>query len=756
MSYELFPRAPSSVPSASAPPPPPIFRSTGDLERLISPHFLSPEARMKPIPTNEWWGNLLAWDGQRESDAVFAGPYTYKVVQGQPGSIGSGLSVSYLLQYRTDGPINDNGAPRFYFYPPTIKNWTFSAVELEGHPGAAPPLTIQAWDDMGVHLAMAGMRMYLALGSAFTTVEYQDMQVQLGTEHCIVAINGAPARDGHQVNGISFVISLNNGQQWVLYFFSNAGGNTTLVFKDNKLTTTSKFTGVVQAAFVSTSAVQPAVPQDDHKILQLYHASAGVYPRGVTVQPLNSDSLAFHWQVATAAGANPGARFLHFALTHLQGMLDPSSAEARHELVLHSHTHGPLFAYALVSPPNSSPTWLCHIPQAESQGVETCTAFYPPRAGSLTREEVKRLNLCRVVADEIHGDWSLPHEGSYYFKGKLLQKFGTMCLVARQLADTTNPEMSEVAQHGIAKLQQLLLQFVNNQSAFPLVYDTVYKGIITSEALAKNDMNVDFGNGVYNDHHYHYGYIVTAAAMALYLDPNWRHSADAVRVRTLVDTLIRDVANSSPTGSDPYFPRFRYYNWWLGHSYSHGVTPMADGKDEESTSEEVNFLYGIALYGQVTENAEQQSLAKLMLKVYIRAVNTYFLLRNDGPAIHPAGFAKNKVTGVFFDNKCDYTTWFSPNKECIHGIQMIPVSPILEISRPQRFVREEWDEVLSKLPIAHDWRANQSGWTSLLFANYSVLDRAKAYEVLSTCPMDDGLSRAWALYYAATRPPAHC
>ncbi|OWZ24199.1 Endo-1,3(4)-beta-glucanase [Phytophthora megakarya] len=676
MSYSLFPPAPNAPP-ASAPPPPPVFRSTGDLQKLISPHFLSPDALLRPVPTNEWWGNLLAWDGQRDSDAVFAGPYTYKVVQGQPGAIGSGLSVSYLPQYRSDGPINDNGAPRFYFYPPTIKNWVFSAVELQGQSGP-PPLTIQAWDDMGVHLSMAGMTTYLALGSAFTTVEYQDMQAQLGTEHSIVAINGAPARESHQVNGISFVISLNNGQQWVLYFFSSAGGNTSLVFDGNKLTTTSKFTGVVQAAFVSTSAVEPAVPQDDHKILQLYHASAGVYLRGAQVQPLKSESFIFHWQLATAAGSNPGARFLHFALTHLQ------------------------------------------------------------------------------VTDEIYGDWSLPHEGSYYFKGKALQKFGTMCLVARQLADTTNPEMRDVAQHGVSKLQQLLSEFANNQSAFPLVYDTVYKGIITNEALARNDMNVDFGNGVYNDHHYHYGYIVTAAAMALYLDPNWRHSADAVKIRTMVDTLIRDVANSMPIGTDPYFPRFRYYNWWLGHSYSHGVTPMADGKDEESTSEEVNFLYGIALYGQVTENAEQQELAKLMLKVYVRAVNAYFLLRNDGPAVHPANFSKNKVTGVFFDNKCDYTTWFSPNKECIHGIQMIPVSPILEVSRPPRFVREEWDEVLCRLPIVHDWRANQSGWTSLLFANYSVLDREKAFEVLSSCPMDDGLSRAWALYYAATRPPLSC
>lgn len=710
---------------------------------------------MRPIPTNEWWGNLLAWDGQRESDAIFAGPYTYKLVQSGPGGIGSGVSVSYLVQYRTDGPINDNGAPKFYFYPPTIKNWVFSAVELAGQ-GGNPPLSIQAWDDMGVHLQLAGMRMYLALGSAFTTVEYQDMQVQLGTEHSITAINGAPAREGNQLIGVSFVVTLNNGQQWILYFFSNAGGNTAVEFKDNKLTTKSKFTGVVQAAFVSTSAVQPSVPQDDRKIIQLYHESAGVYPRGVSVQTLNSESFAFHWQLATAVGTQPSARFLHFALTHLRAMLDPSTAESKPELVLHSHTHGPLFAYALVAPSNSSPTWLCRVSPAASEGVEKCTSFYPSRAASLTPDEVARMNLCRVVADEIHGDWSLPREGSYYFKGKALQKFGTMCLVAQQLAKTTNPEMQQVARHGITKLQQLLTEFANNQSAFPLVYDTVYKGIITSEAMARNDMNVDFGNGVYNDHHYHYGYIVTAAAMALYLDPQWRHSPDAVKLRTLVDTLIRDVATSSPIGSDAYFPRFRCYNWWLGHSYSHGVTPMADGKDEESTSEEVNFLYGIALYGQVTENAEQQALAKLMLKVYVCAVNTYFLLRSDGPAIHPAGFAKNKVTGVFFDNKCDYATWFSPNKECIHGIQMIPVSPILEVSRPVSFVREEWNEILSKLPIVHDWKAHQSGWTSLLFANFSALDRNKAIEVLSTCPMDDGLSRAWALYYAATRPPPSC
>ncbi|RLN87439.1 hypothetical protein BBJ28_00007363 [Nothophytophthora sp. Chile5] len=595
--------------------------------------------------------------------------------------------------------------------------------------------------------------MYLALGTAFTTVEYREMQVQLCSDHCVTAINDAPCHEGQQVSGTSFVVSLNNGQKWVLYFFPSSGDSgVTLTLKDNKLTATTKFTGVVQAAFVSSTAETSATPQDDQKILQLYHSSAGVYPTGASIQTQQSESFSFHWQLSTAAGTQPSARFLHFALTHLQTMLDPATAEAKPELVLQSHTHGPMFAYSLVESANASPQWLCHVPKEESDAVEKCTVFYSPRTTPLSRDEVDKLDLCRIVTDEIHGSWTLPREGSYYFKGKALQKFGTMCLLAQRLATTTHPELQQVAQEGIAKLQKLLTSFVENKSAYPLVYDTVFKGIITSEAITKRDMNVDFGNGVYNDHHYHYGYIVTAAAMALHLDATWRHSADAVKVRTFVDALIRDVSTASPAGNDAYFPRFRNFNWWLGHSYSHGVTPMADGKDEESTSEEVNYMYGMALYAQVTENAEQQALAKLMLKVYIRAVNTYFLLQSGNPPIHPANFEKNKVTGIFFDNKCDYTTWFSPNKECIHGIQMLPVSPILEASRPLRFVREEWESVLSKLPIVKDWKAHQSGWTSLLFTSYSVLDRAKACEVLATCPMDDGLSRAWALYYAATRP----
>jgi endo-1,3(4)-beta-glucanase len=79
----------------------------------------------------------------------------------------------------------------------------------------------------------------------------------------------------------------------------------------------------------------------------------------------------------------------------------------------------------------------------------------------------------------------------------------------------------------------------------------------------------------------------------------------------------------------------------------------------------------------------------------------------------------------------------------------------MDAVRSERFVREEWDQVLSRLDMVKHWQAHASGWTSLLFANYSLLDRRAACDVLAACPMDDGLSRAWALYVSATHRPAN-
>jgi len=123
----------------------------------------------------------------------------------------------------------------------------------------------------------------------------------------------------------------------------------------------------------------------------------------------------------------------------------------------------------------------------------------------------------------------------------------------------------------------------------------------------------------------------------------------------------------------------------------------------------------------------------------------------DGNRHHPADFVGNRVTGIFFQNRAFYSTWFGKKQEYIHGIQMLPLTPALLLTRTPRFCQQEWDGILSKLPL--DLR---DPWTSILLSgNLAIIEPDRAYSLLSQMDpgrMDDGLTRVWALYWAAVMP----
>ena len=60
------------------------------------------------------------------------------------------------------------------------------------------------------------------------------------------------------------------------------------------------------------------------------------------------------------------------------------------------------------------------------------------------------------------------------------------------------------------------------------------------------------------------GDIVTTAAIIAHLDPAWIFNN-----RTWVETLIRDVSNTD--ASSEFFPYFRSFDWFSGHSWSQGI-----------------------------------------------------------------------------------------------------------------------------------------------------------------------------------------
>ena len=110
-----------------------------------------------------------------------------------------------------------------------------------------------------------------------------------------------------------------------------------------------------------------------------------------------------------------------------------------------------------------------------------------------------------------------------------------------------------------------------------------------------------------------------------------------------VNTLVRDVAN--PSAEDNYFPVFRSFDWYHGHSWAKGLFESGDSKDEESSSEDVLFTYGLKMWGKVTGDASMEARANIMLSVQARSLQHYFLLQSDN-TVQPANFIGNKVTGI--------------------------------------------------------------------------------------------------------------
>ncbi|KDO34558.1 hypothetical protein SPRG_00621 [Saprolegnia parasitica CBS 223.65] len=681
-----------------------MYRTSTDQSWLAPPRNLHASIKDMPIPTNRWWGNLISAGKDNAELRAWANPYAVAMHR-------DAIGVSYPPSSRVFGGSSGNGkAPRYYLHG--IGNDLFvSATELKA--SGATPFQIRKWDDLGVTVTASyggkSVESSFVSGMAYVSAKYHGLTPRLTTTHGITRVNGQAVTAGASFASASkLALTMGNGMVWVLYASSPLSWSLT---SSTELTATGPATGTtVRLALASKGS-------DGSD----YDAYADCIVHGGSVTTTTS-SYAFKW--ATEGACSKG--LLHFGLQHHIDTLSPSSATRLHAtgLALESTTRGKLFALV------TKESW-----RFDEKDLVPAS-FFPRQSPSKARVP----SVLKALQADIAAPWNLAIGGSYYFNGKAAQKYASLCLIASDKAVVGDD--TALLRSCQKKLETVLAPFIDNSWTYPLVYDSVYKGIVSSEGFVKKDLNADFGNTMYNDHHYHYGYWIATAAIANKVHPSWLRLGD---LNARAATLVRDVANAD--SGDKAFPTFRMFDWYKGHSYSHGVTALADGKDQESSSEDINFHYGMALFGSVTKNSPMAGLGQLLLTLNARVVKTYFLMDSSN-VVQPIEMRPNKVLGIFFDNKADYATWFSAEKYCIHGIQMIPTTPVTEYVRTKKFVQEEWDEVLAPLPLIAKKQVDNA-WASLLYLNYASVNADVALEMLQKVPMDDGLTRAWALYLAS-------
>jgi endoglucanase Acf2 len=168
-----------------------------------------------------------------------------------------------------------------------------------------------------------------------------------------------------------------------------------------------------------------------------------------------------------------------------------------------------------------------------------------------------------------------------------------------------------------------------------------------------------------NDHHFHYGYFLKAAAEIARHDPVWASDA---RFGGLLKLIIRDIV--SPTSDDPMFPRLRCFDPYAGHSWASGHSRFADGNNNESSSEAMNAWCGIILLGEATGDRTLRDLGIYLFTTELNAINEYwFNVHGDNfPASYPAS-----VVTMVWGGKGANGTWFSADPQMVHGINFLPL-----------------------------------------------------------------------------------
>ena len=213
--------------------------------------------------------------------------------------------------------------------------------------------------------------------------------------------------------------------------------------------------------------------------------------------------------------------------------------------------------------------------------------------------------------------------------------FARLSLIADQIGETG------LAQEARERVRPFLEGWLGGTNNNKLLYEDVWGGVVSSAGL--HNEQADFGNGMYNDHHFHYGYHIYTAAVLARADPAWGEQWEE---RVL--HMISDVAE--PSRASEWYTFTRTKDWYDGHAWASGLFAFADGKNQESTSESVNGWYSIYLWGAATNNQRVRDLGRLMTALEIRAAQRYWQMSSTYSA-YPAPFSDNKAVGIVWSTK---------------------------------------------------------------------------------------------------------
>ncbi|BDV31129.1 hypothetical protein Microterr_17890 [Microbacterium terricola] len=334
-------------------------------------------------------------------------------------------------------------------------------------------------------------------------------------------------------------------------------------------------------------------------------------------------------------------------------------------------------------------------------------------------DESERARLATQIDADLAATGPLPVDT--YYGGKALARLGDLLSLARSIgADALADEVADRLDEELAPWIQA--DGCATRTAQCVTYDDALHLVVGREP--------SFGSEEGNDHHFHYGhFLLAAAALAEH-----RPSA-AAALAPVIDLLAADIATGA---DDPDLPALRVFDPYRGHSWASGPAPFADGNNQESSSEAVAAWNGLALWAQVRSDDALAATAEWMLSAEAEAARTLWLEPKD-----LADGYEHGIVSLSWGGKRDYATWFSAEPSAILGIQLLPMGPLAQeylAGDPDRIARN-----VAEAGGAASFRGPLGDYVLMYSALAGADALAVAQAALADLPddaIDDGNSRS--------------
>ncbi len=268
--------------------------------------------------------------------------------------------------------------------------------------------------------------------------------------------------------------------------------------------------------------------------------------------------------------------------------------------------------------------------------------------------------------------------------------------------------------------------------AFLFYYNSDWSAMLGYPAGHGQDTNI-------NDHHFHWGYFIHAAAFLEQYEQGWSEQWGP-----MINYLVRDAA--SDNRDDPLFPFLRNFSPYAGHCWANGFATFPQGNDQESTSESMQFNSSLIHWGSVTGNDAIRDLGIYLYTTEQSAVEEYWFDTEE--RIFPEN--QYSLVSRVWGNSYDNGTFFTADIAASYGIELYPIhGGSMYLGHDVAYAEKLWAEIETNTGILEN-EVNPNLWHDIMYQYLAFIDPQKAIDLYNSNPdriLKFGVSDAQTYYW---------